>query len=330
TLVKNPFWPGTDEIPVSKIDEVRFSMLDETVSFAEYEAGNMDVSPVPLADIDRVKADPTLSSELVIAPVQCTYYYGFNTRAPFVDDVRVRRALSMAIDRQGLIDNVTKGGQEPAQWFSRPGLAAAPTMDSHPDLGIKSDPEAAKAELQSYLDEKGITVADVDITLMFNTNSGHQKIAEAIQQMWKDTLGLDVQLVNQEWAVYLETVDSLDTPQVFRLGWCLDYPDANNFIREVFASGGNANAVDDAGEPSGGVQWKNERFEELVKAAALETDLAKRLEMYAEAEQILVYEDAAMAPIYWYTRVTVTKPYITRTFGVGGHEKFEKWDILSH
>jgi len=76
--------------------------------------------------------------------------------------------------------------------------------------------------------------------------------------------------------------------------------------------------------------WKNDRFEELVTTAALETDPAKRLEMYAEAEQILVYDDAVMIPIYWYTRVTVTKPYITRTFGVGGHEKFEKWDILPH
>ena len=330
TIVKNPFWPGTDEIPVSMIDEVHFSMLDETVAFAEYEAGNMDVTGVPLADIDRVKADPTLSQELVIAPVQCTYYYGFNTKAPFVDDVRVRRALSEAIDRQGLIDNVTKGGQEPAQWFSRPGLAAAPTMADHPDLGVKSDPEAAKADLQSYLDEKGITAADVDLTLMFNTSSGHQKIAEAIQQMWKDTLGLDVKLVNQEWAVYLETVDSLDTPQIFRLGWCLDYPDANNFIREVFASGGNANGVDDAGNPSGGVMWYNADFEALVKDAALETDPAKRLDMYSQAEEILVYTDAVMAPIYWYTRVTVTKPYITRTFGVGGHEKFEKWDLSAH
>jgi len=330
TIVKNPFWPGSDEIPVSKIDEVHFSMLDDTVSFAEYEAGNMDYSPVPLADIDRVKADPTLSEELVIAPVQCTYYYGFNTQAPVVDDVRVRRALSMAVDRQSLIDNVTKGGQTPAQWFSRPGLAAAPTLEDHPDLGIKYDPDAAKAELQSYLDETGQTADALDLTLMFNTSSGHQTIAEAIQQMWADTLGVNVQLVNQEWAVYLETIDSLDTPQIFRLGWCLDYPDANNFIREVFASGGNSNAVDSAGNPSGGVQWYNQEFEDLVKEAALETDPAKRLDMYSRAEEILVSEDAVMIPIYWYTRVTVTKPYVERTFGVGGHEKFEKWDILAH
>lgn len=330
TLAKNPFWPGTDSVPVAKIDLINFSMLDETVAFAEYEAGNMDATAVPSADLDRVKADPVLSQELVIAPVQCTYYYGFNTTAEFVDDVRVRRALSMALDRQGLIDNVLKGGQEPAQWFSRPGLAAAPTMDDYPDLGIKSDPEAAKAELQAYLDEKGLTADQLNITIMFNTSSGHQRIAEAIQQMWNSTLGINAQLVNQEWAVYLETVKGLDTPQVWRLGWCSDYPDANNFIREVFTAGGSSNPTDASGAPAGGLMWKNDTFEELVKEAALETDPAKRVDLYAQAEDILVNTDAAIIPIYWYTRNTVTKPYVQRTFGAGGQEALEKWDILPH
>lgn len=329
TLSKNPFWPGTDSVPVAKIDTVNFSMLDETVAFAEYEAGNMDATAVPSADLDRVKADPVLSQELVIAPVQCTYYYGFNTTAEHVSDARVRRALSMAVDRQGLIDNVLKGGQEPAQWFARPGLSAAPTMDTHPDLGIKSDPEAAKAELQAYLDENGLTADQLDITIMFNTSSGHQRIAEAIQQMWASTLGITVQLVNQEWAVYLDTVDN-DPPQVWRLGWCSDYPDANNFTAEVFRPNGSANGTDEAGNPVGGVKWNNEEFNTLTEQASTETDPAARLELYAQAEEILVDTDAAIIPIYWYTRNTVTKPYVQRTFGAGGQEALEKWDILPH
>ncbi|GAB4478349.1 MAG: ABC transporter substrate-binding protein [Anaerolineales bacterium] len=326
TLVKNPFWVGTDSVPEAKIEEITWTMLDEAPAFAEYEAGNLDVAGVPLADIDRVKADPTLSAELKIAPVLCTYYYGFNTKAPVVDDVRVRRALSMAIDRQSLIDNVLKGEQEPAQWFSRPGLAGAPTIETHPDLGVKYDPEKAKAELQSYLDEKGLTADQLDLTLMFNTSSGHQKIAEAIQQMWKDVLGVEVKLVNQEWKVYLETIKGADTPQIWRLGWCQDYPDANNFIREVFYPGGSSNPNTDGSV--GGVSWNNDTFNQLVLDAAKETDPEKRVEMYAQAEQILVYEDAVMAPIYWYTRVSVTKPYVQRTFSVlGGLEHIEKWDI---
>jgi len=330
TMVKNPFWPGTDSIPQAKLDAVHFSMLDGTAQMADYEAGNMDnVQDVPLADIDRIKADTVLSEEFSISPQLCTYWYGFNTTAPIVNDVRVRRALSMAVDRQSLIDNVTKGAQQPAQWFARPGLAAAPTMADHPDLGIKYDPEAAKAELQAYLDETGQTADQLELSLLFNTSSGHQRIAEAIQQMWADTLGVQVQVVNQEFAVYLETTKGLNTPQIFRAGWCLDYPDANNFDREVVASNGANNPVAASGKPAGGLMWKNDQYEALVAAAAIEPDPAKRLELYAQAEQILVYDDAVMIPLYWYTNLDLTKPNFTRTFSSTGHEAYEKWDMTS-
>jgi oligopeptide transport system substrate-binding protein len=328
TMIKNPFWPGTPDLGQSKIDEITFFMLDEVPAFAEYEAGNLDVAPVPLADLDRVKADPVLSTELNISPSLCTYYYGFNTNAPFVDDVRVRQALSMAIDRQSLVDNVTKGGQTPAQWFARPGLVAAPTPEDYPDLGIKYDAAGAKALLDAYLAEKGITAADVDITLMFNTSSGHQKIAEAIQQMWRDNLGIEVKLTNQEWQVFLDTIrDPVATPQIYRLGWCQDYPDANNFTREVFIDGGSANP-----SAGGGINWKGDDlgyadFETIVLAAATERDPDKRTDMYAEAEEILVDTAAAIAPIYWYTTVSVTKPYVERTFGQAGHQEFTTWDV---
>jgi oligopeptide transport system substrate-binding protein len=331
TLVKNPFWPGTPELPQAKIDTIHFVMLDAVAQLAEYEAGNLDVTNgVPSEDLDRIRADATLSAELSQNPSLCTYFYGFNTTAPIVSDVRVRRALSMAVDRQSLIDNVLKGGQQPAQWFARPGLAAAPTMDTHPDLGIKYDPEAAKAELQAYLDETGTTADALDLTVMFNTSSGHQRIAEAVQQMWKDNLGVNVKTVNQEWAVYLETIKGLDTPQIWRLGWCVDYPDANNFDREVMAVNGSSNPTDAAGNPAGGLMWKNDRYEELMVLAAAESDPAKRLEMYAEAEDILVNKDAVIIPFYWYTDLDMTRPYVQRTYGSTGHERYSKWDILPH
>ncbi|MCJ7678002.1 MAG: peptide ABC transporter substrate-binding protein, partial [Anaerolineales bacterium] len=327
TMIKNPFWPGTEAIPQSTIDEVQLYFLDDPAGLAEFEAGNLDFATPPSTDLDRIKADPVLSQEYNVVPGLATYYYGFNTKAPFVDDVRVRRALSMAVDRQSLIDNVTKAGQEPAQWFSRPGLAAAPTIAEYPDLGVKYDPVAAKASLDEYLAEKGITAADVDLTLMFNTSAGHQKIAEAIQQMWKDNLGVEVKLTNQEWAVYLETTkDPVNTPQIYRMGWSLDYPDANNFIREVFAYGGSQNP-----SAGGGINWgpgdaNYDEFQTLVMEAAVEKDPAKRMDLYAQAEEILVMTDAAIAPLYWYTNNTMTKPYITRTYPTGGHNEYFLWD----
>lgn len=327
TIVKNPFWPGDEWTPQPKVDEVIFSMLDEGPAMAEFEAGNLDAAAVPSADIDRVKKDPNLSKLLVIAPNLCSYFYGFNTTAPVVNDVRVRRALSMAVDRKSLVEDVLKGGQEPAQWFTRPGLTAAPTMKDYPNLGAKFDVEGAKKLLDEYLKEKGTTIDKLDITLMFNTSSGHQRIAEFMQQQWKNNLGLNVKLTNQEWKVFLETTKGKDTPQIFRMGWCLDYPDANNFLKEVVASGGSNNPLTN-GVPSGGLTWKNDKFEKLVVDAARETDLKKRTELYAQAEQVLCYDDAVIIPLYWYTRVTVTQPWIKRTFSVGGHERFEHWEVL--
>jgi oligopeptide transport system substrate-binding protein len=136
-------------------------------------------------------------------------------------------------------------------------------------------------------------------------------------------------LPGQEWAVYLATVKGADTPQIWRLGWCLDYPDANNFIRENFDANGSSNPYTD-GEPSGGAFYNNPDFFADLAAAAAESDPAKRVDMYAALEDTLVKEDAVIIPIYWYTRVNVTKPYVVRTFGVGGNELIEKWDILPH
>lgn len=324
TIISNPYWPGTDSVPQPKIGEVTFHMLADSAALADYESGNLDQSPAPLADLDRIKTDPTLSKELHISPSMCTYYYGFNTKAPVVNDQRVRLALSEAVDRQSLIDNVTKGDQQPAQWFARPGLAGSPTMKDHPDLGVKYDPADAKKQLQSYLDEKGMTADQLDLTLMYNTSEGHQKIAEAIQQMWKDNLGVDVKVVNQEWKVYLKTIiDPQNTPQIWRLGWCMDYPDANNFDKEDVGFGGSANPTD-----GGGLNWNDPKYEQLITQAAKETDPAKRVDLYAQAEEILVKTDAAMIPIYWYTNLTLTKPYITRTYSVvGGQQHFEFWDV---
>lgn len=316
TIIANPFWPGSDAVPKPSLQYVHFDMLDTSPAFANYEAGLLDVAGVPLTELDRVKADPVLGQELRIAGIRCTYYYGFNVTKPPFDDVNVRKAFSWAIDRTALVENVTKGGQEPARWFSRPGLTAAPDPALGDDFGppVTAEPEMA----QEFLAASSYGSADnlPEITLMVNQVEGHIKIAEALQQMWKETLGVDVNLSVQEWKVFLQTLQE-DPPQIWRLGWCDDYPDANNFARDVFRSdSGNNNT-----------RWVNEQFDELVDQAAFETDLQTRHDLYVEAEKILVEEDAAIIPIYWYTSVAVTKPYINRTFGKGGQQAYEKWSI---
>lgn len=317
TLTKNPFWPGIENSPKPTIDQVVFTMLDEAATFNNYQAGTIDVAKVPLADLDRVRADEAYKTELAEAPVLNSAYYGFTVTKPPFDDVRVRLAFSQAIDRQAIVDNVTKSGIA-ARWFSRPGIAAAPTLEKYPDLGVGYDPDKAKASLDEYLKEKGITVDQLPpITLLLYANDTVSKVAEVVQQMWQETLGVNVQIVSQEFRTYLQTIQN-DPPGVYALGWTADYADANNFLREVFRSNSGNNFT----------HWKNDAYDKLVDDAAAETDIDKRTELYAQAEDILIAKDAVIAPMYWGTRIFVTKPNIVRTVSqINGDERLEKWSI---
>lgn len=322
TLIKNPYWPGTDNIPVPAIDEVLLPILEQTAGFANFEAGTADVAAAPLADLDRIRADAALADALTIVPGSCTYTYTFNTAKPPVDDVRVRQALSLTIDRQSLVDNVLKGGQSPAYFFAREGLlAAAPKAVDYPEYALGEDVEAAAALLQEYLDERGISIEEMEpITLWHNESEAHARIAQAVQQMWSSALGINVQIQTQEWGTYLETIKSDDAPQVFRYAWCLDYTDAHNFLFDVFHS-----SVRDLG-----TQWADEnaqQFDALLEQAMVEPDMQARTDLYAEAEYLLTNVGASTAPIYFYTNLTMTQPWIERTHSQFGQEYFEKWDI---
>jgi len=318
TLIANPFWPGTDHIPQPMLEEVTMRFLDPQAQFAEYLAGSMDAIDVPLEELDRVRADPTLSTEYAVGARSCTYYLGFdNTEAP-LDNANLRRALSLSIDRQSLVDNVTRGDQEPARWFSRPGLVAAPTMDTHPDLGIEFDAAAAQEALALALSDLGLSSVDElpALTASFNDASGHGAIVQAIQQMWADNLGLQVQLNAMDPTTYFSTV-SEDAPMIFRSGWCQDYPDANNFLFDVFHSASSQN------DP----HYNNPEFDALIEEARVLTDEAERRELYAQAEEIFIVQDAGIAPIYWYTFNQLTKPYVERTASVIGRQHYERWDV---
>jgi oligopeptide transport system substrate-binding protein len=328
-LVKNPLWINADDVQIERVEGVMIT--EDSTAFALYENDELDTQAVPLPDIDRVKADPELSEQFVNAPEACTYYYGFTNNKPPFDDVRVRTAFTQSIDRQSLIDNVTKGGQIPATSFAPPGIFGAPEPG---EVGLKYDPEAAKAALQEYLDENEMTVEDFNamgITLMHNTSEGHALIAAAIQQMWADNLGVDVAVENQEWKVYLDTIGN-DTPldempHVWRLGWCADYPDENNWVHEVFNAEAGANRLRRGCEDPTCTEVTLSEFDELTAQAGQETDPGTRAELYYDAERILAEEEVAYAPIYHYTIVNCVKPWLTRNFPLLGGADFFNWTI---
>jgi oligopeptide transport system substrate-binding protein len=317
TLIKNPFWPGTGSVPQAKIDEWSFTYLDEPAYLAAFEAGELDWIPtVPLPDLDRIRVE--YPSELAIGPDTCTYYYGFNTLIAPTDNVHLRRALSMAIDRDAVVQ-VTNGGEIPAGFFTRPDIAAAPSQEDYPDLAIHTDPEAAKAELEAYFAETGTTLETMPpLTLGHNTLARHVIIAQAIEQMWKETLGIEVQDMSQDAQTYNAGLRS-DAPPIWRLGWCYDYPDPNSFINDVFRSKGP-----DSNNHTG---WGPDDFYALLDEAGVTTDPAVRRDLYAQAEYILVNRDAAVAPIYYYTSQQMTQTWVDRTYAVNRSERLEKWNV---
>jgi oligopeptide transport system substrate-binding protein len=317
TLIKNSFWTGTEAIPQPKIDEVLFKLIDDTAQFAEYQAGTMQAATPPSAEIDRIKTDAVMSEEYYAGFESCSIYYGFNvTKEPFTN-VHMRRAFSLAIDRESIMNNVTRDGRIAARWYTRPGVGAAPTLETNPDLGVGFDTETAKTELQAALDEMGMTVDQIPtITLAFGDTEYNARIAQAVQQMWSENLGIDVQLSALETTTYYDVLEE-DAPQVFRAGWCYDYPDSNNYLFDTMRSD----------SPNNYPRWSSAEFDQLVDEARVSTDEAQRLANYTRAEEILIEEEVAMAPLYWHVTRQIVKSDVQRTFSAIGIERYEKWDL---
>jgi len=329
-MVKNPEYYDADKVQIERIEMTM--IVEASTAFAMYENNELDFTGPPLEEMDRVKADPVLSKELYIAPQLCQYYYGFTNNKPPFDNVLVRKAFSAAIDRQSLIDNVLKGGQLPANTFAPAGIfgnaAGDPTIAPYL-LNFEEGAKMAKQWLAEagYPDGKGFPT----VTLMHNTSEGHKKIAEAIQAMWRETLGVEVEVVNQEWGVYLETIDKAtplaDEPEIWRMGWCADYADNNNWLHEVFNNQEGSNDLRRGCKDDVCTEVEELEFDKLTKAAGEEQDPAKRKEMYYKAEKELSEVEAAYAPIYYYTTVVVNKPWLTRGYQALGGQHFDKWTI---
>lgn len=316
TMVANPFWPGTDNIPQPQLDEVTFRFLDEEQQLTEFEAGNLQVAEAPSSAIDRIVSDADLSAAYQVVPGSCTYYYGFNVENPPFDDARVRRAFSMAIDRQAIVDNVTQSGEIPAGFFALPSLNASPLQENTPELGIYSDPEGALALWNEYLAEVGMTSADFTPVLFHNESGLHSSIAQAVQEMWANTLGVNATIQTADFATYLDTRGNFD---VYRAGWCFDYPDAHNFY---YDAGFHSDLLE-----NNDTHWSNADYDALIDQGLEVETVEERAALYAQAEDILVNQDAAIAPIYFYVSNDLTAANVTRTHSIITREYYENWDL---
>ena len=220
--------------------------------------------------------------DLRIDPYMGTYFYRINTENEVLNDVRVRKALAYSIDRQLLVDKVTKCGQIPAYSFTPPG-----SNGYQPKTQIPFDPELAK----SLLEEAGFTNGNEfpKLEILFNTNEDHRKIALAVQQMWQVNLGIEVELVNQDWKVYLNR-EMIGDFQISRAGWIGDYEDPNTFLDLMRPNRGNNKTG-----------WENMEYDALVEKANTINDQAQRYELLYQAEEILI-ENMPVIPLYTYVR----------------------------
>lgn len=299
-----------------KIGQIHCYMIEEaSTAYAMYLSDELDVVDAPFSEIDSIKADPVLGQELYIAPRLCTKYYGFNNEKPPFDNPLVRKAFASAIDREALVDFVLNGGQRPAQTFTCPGIFGH--IDGVAEgIGMWYAPERALQFLADagYPNAKGFP----EVTLMHSSGE-NADVVQFIAQSWEDVLNITVNIVSQEWNVYLSTCRE-NAPQIYSMSWCADYPDANNWVNEVFNSKSGSNYAN----------YNNPAYDALVAEAARETDPVRRLDLYREAEKLLCATDCAIVPIYYYTVVNLTKPYVVRTFASFGGEHWEQWDILPH
>ena len=281
TVTRNLHYWDNDNVALNGIV---FKPVENTVTEERmFRAGQLHVtSNVPADKISTYRKSN--STELKIAPYLGTYFYRLNIKTPQLQDRRVRQALGMAIDREKLVENITKGGQIPAYTMTPPG-----TMGYYPTSTLAFDPEGAKNLLSEagYPNGEGFPA----IEILYNTNEGHRKIAVALQEMWKDYLNVDIKLLNQEWKVYLAT-ESAGDYQISRGGWIGDYVDPNNFL-DMFLCGGGNNRTG----------WCNEEYDRLIlEVAPSQSSHEERLAVFQQAETMLL-DDMPIIPVYTYTSV---------------------------
>jgi oligopeptide transport system substrate-binding protein len=283
-LRKNPRYWDAANTKSELVDMLPIST--PSTCFNLYESGQVDIiwdkELIPAELIEELQKRPDYHSFTYLA----TYFVRLNvTHKPF-DDVRVRQAMALALDKKRLIAKILKAGEPDASHLVPPGVA---NYESPEGLGF--DPERARKLLAEagYPGGKGFPT----FQYLFDSSGGggtkiHGKIAVEIQQMWQDTLGIKMELRQMEKKVYLDAQNKLDY-DTSRSSWVGDYNDPNTFLDLFLSNNGNNRTG-----------WKNPRYDELMHQASLQTDLKKRAGFLRQAEYILVHDELPIVPIYFY------------------------------
>ncbi|MBC5830379.1 ABC transporter substrate-binding protein [Vibrio metschnikovii] len=291
-LKRNPnYWDDSKTV----INKVTFLPIENQVAeMNRFLSGEIHITyELPIEHFRRLQRDHADSVSVV--GNLCTYYYGFNNQKPPFDDVRVRKALSFAIDRDVIANAIMGQGEKPA-YFLTPEITAGfqPEM---PAYG-KMTQQQRLAEAKKLLEEAGYNRSNpLRFNLLYNTSENHRKVATAIQSMWRSGLGVNVTLENQEWKTYLDSRREGNF-DVTRAGWCGDYNEASSFLTLMKSS----NSSNDP-------RYHNEEYDALMAKAMATTSEKERQAIYAQAEKLLA-RDMPIAPIYQYVKSRLLSPQV--------------------
>ncbi len=291
-MKRNPYyWDNKHTV----INKVTFLPIENQVSaMNRFLSGEIDMTyEVPLEHFRRLKKEHP--NELKITGNLCTYYYGFNNKRKPFSDVRVRKALSYAIDRNIITNAILGQGQKPAYFLTPEITSGFDTV--MPEYGKWTQKERV-AKAKELLKEAGFDKSHpLKFTLLYNTSENHKKIATAIQSMWKKELGVDISLENQEWKTFLDTRRE-GNYDVTRAGWCGDYNEASTFLSLMQSN----NASNDQ-------KYDSPEYDATMKKAMLSTSDKEREALYHKAEALLA-KDMPIAPIYQYVTTRLVSPKV--------------------
>lgn len=291
-LIKNAHYYQSDTVELNEV--FYYPTEDKSSELKRFRAGELDITEdVPSDQIAWVKKK--LPEAFHNSPYIGTYYYALNLeQPPFKDNVNLRKALMLALDRDILTEKVSKAGEIPAWSWVPDGLQDYEQQTITEKALAKKEREALALDL--YQQAGFSKDKPLEIELLYNTSDNHKKIAVAVSAMWKKVLGVKTTLRNEEWKVYLNSRTQRNF-QVIRAGWIGDYADPYTFL-SLFKS--------DVGSMNPSV-YKSKAFDELIKKAEVEIDSAKRMTLMQQAEQVLM-EAMPIIPIYHYTTQHLVSP----------------------
>lgn len=293
-LVKNELYWDSENVRLNVVDALAVESITTALNlYLTEQAHWIEYVPAPIVPELLAQNRPDFQPE----PFICTYFYRLNTTRPPLDNVLVRRALNLALNKRDIVERVTLAGQQPARSLvppvveTRTPYRVARCPDHHPDEARRLLAEAG------YPGGRGFP----EFQLQYNNHDLHRAVAELVQHQWKEVLGIDVELRNLEWGAYLTNQNTLQY-DLSRSAWVGDYPDPNTYLNLFTSDGGNNKTG-----------WSNTEYDRLIDKAHHEPDEQKRAEYFHQAEELLMSE-LPILPLFYYVSTSMSKPYVRGYF----------------